>query len=123
MNQHHTPGDGLGAPTRGKFGALETIKEATPAYAKAKAARVYLEQFRKSKKALLMIEAEKQGHKTGAMQERYAYAHPDYNELLLGLQSAVEEEERLRFVIESAKLAIEIWRTKSADQRAEARAF
>jgi hypothetical protein len=123
MNDYHTPGDGLDAPTRGKFGALETIKELTPLYAKAKADAEYLAQFRKSKKALLMIEGEKEGHKTGAMQERYAYAHPEYVGLLEGLRAATEECERLRFTIEAAKIACSIWQTKMASERAERKAF
>lgn len=113
------PGDGLDRPTREKFGALETIKELGPLYAKAKADRTHIEHFRKSKKALLMIEAEREGHKTGAMQERYAYAHPDYVALLDGLHVAIEAEERLRWSIEAARAGIEIWRTKQANQRIE----
>lgn len=119
MNDYHTPGDGLDAPTRGKFGALETIKELTPLYAKAKADAEYLAQFRKSKKALLMIEGEQAGHKTGAMQERYAYAHPEYVELLEGLRAAVEESERYKFLIEAARLSISVWQTKQANARIE----
>lgn len=57
----HQPGDGIDRPTREKFGALETIKELTPMYAEAKAQCEYLAQFRKSKKAMLMIEAEQKG--------------------------------------------------------------
>lgn len=111
----------LDEPTRKKFGALETIKELAPKYAKAKADRTVIELARKSKKALLMIDAEKAGHKTAVMQERYAYSHPDYKELLDGLHVAIEEEERLRWLIEGARLAIEIWRTKAANARAEHR--
>lgn len=123
MNQHHTPGDGLDATTRGKFGALETIKELAPHYAKAKSDRTMLELARKSSKAKLMIEAEQLGHKSAVMQERYAYAHPDYEVLLKGLQVAVEQEENLRWQIEAARLAIEIWRTKAANARAENKVF
>lgn len=123
MTEHahppHPPGDGLDAGTRGKLGALETIKELTGPHAQAKANRTYIEHFRKSKKALLMIQAEREGHKTAAMQERFAYAHPEYVELLEGMRAAVEEEERLRFQIVAAQAAIEIWRTKAANARAE----
>lgn len=119
----HQPGDGLDKPTREKFGALETIKEISPLYAKAKADRTMLELARKSKKAVLMIEAEKLGHKSAVLQERYAYAHPDYEVLLNGLHVAVEEEEKLRWQLEGARLAIEIWRTKAANARAETKVF
>lgn len=126
MSEHahtpHPPGDGLDTSTRGKLGALETLQELSPQYAQAKAKRTYLEHFRKSKKALLMIEAERDhGHKSAAMQERYAYAHPDYQKLLNGLYAAVEAEERLRFQLLAAESAIRIWQTKQANIRTEHR--
>ena len=116
----HPPGDGLDKPTREKFGALETIKDLSPQYAQSKGDRTYLEHFRKSKKALLMIEAERDhGIKTAAMQERYAYAHPEYVDLLEGLREAVATEERLRFRLVAAESAIRIWQTKQANERIE----
>lgn len=115
----HPEGDGLDHGTRGKLGALETLKELSPQYAQAKADRTRLELFRKSKKALLMIEAEKAGHKSAAMQERYAYAHDEYIALLDGLHAAVEIEERLRFQLLAAESAIRIWQTRMASDRIE----
>ena len=111
--------DGLDNGTRGKLGALETIKELTPLYAKAKADRSYLELWRKSKKALLMVEAEKEGHKSAAMQERYAYSHPEYVEVLRGLHVAVEEETRLEFTLRAAENKIRVWQTRMASDRLE----
>ena len=70
---------------------IEKLTKSIPEYAKAKAERVYIEQFRKSKKAILMREALKL--KTQSEKEQYAYAHPDYIELLKGLKEAVEIEE------------------------------
>lgn len=109
--------------TRGKLGALEYIREKTPEYAKAKADRTYLEHYRKSKKALLMVEAEKAGHKSAAMQERYAYAHPEYVQLLEGLRVAVEREEQLRFDLLRAETSVRIWQTKMASDRIERQAI
>jgi hypothetical protein len=103
------------------FKSLDFIRDNAPAYAKAKSARVYLEEFRKSKKALLMRQAEIDGHKTSAAQEREAYAHPEYLALLEGLQGAVEEEESLRWLIVAAQAKIECWRTIEANRRVEAR--
>lgn len=103
------------------FKCLDFIKSNAPLYAKAKADRVYLENFRKSKKAILMRQAETAGHKTAAMQEREAYADPEYQQLLEGLRAAVEEEERLRWLLVGAETQIECWRTVSANQRAEAK--
>jgi hypothetical protein len=87
------------------------------------AARVYLEQFRKSKKALLFIEAEQKGIKTMAEREAYAYAHPDYLELLEGLRVAVSEEERLKTQIGAAQLRIDLYRTEQANQRMERKGY
>ena len=112
--------ESLDRGTRGKFGALEALKELSPQYAQAKADRTRLEHFRKSKKALLMIEAERDhGHKSAAMQERYAYAHGEYIALLDGLHAAVEIEERLRFQLMAAESAIRIWQTRMASDRIE----
>lgn len=103
------------------FRCLDFIRDNAPLYAKAKSERIFLEEFRKSKKALLMRDAEAAGHKTGAMQEREAYAHPDYIAVLDGLRVAVEEEERLRWMIIGAQAKIEVWRTIEANRRAEAK--
>ena len=103
------------------FRALDFIRDNAQPYAKAKAARVYIENFRKSKKALLMREAEVRGHKTAAMQEREAYADDGYLEVLEALREATEEEERLRWMIVAAEAKIEAWRTIEATRRTEAR--
>lgn len=103
------------------FRCLDYIRDEAPAYAKAKSERIYLEEFRKSKKAILMREAEIAGHKTGAAQEREAYAHVDYIALLDGLRQAVEQEEVLRWRIVAAQAKIEAWRTIEANRRAEAK--
>jgi hypothetical protein len=83
----------------------------------------YLEHFRKSKHAILMREAEKLGHKTSAAQEREAYSHPEYQQLLDGLKAATELSERSRWELEIAKMGIDLWRTKEATKRAEVRAY
>ena len=62
-------------------------------FAAAKANRVYLAEFRKSKKAILMRAAAVDNPKmSAANQERDAYAHPEYLELLEGLQVATHKE-------------------------------
>ena len=88
-------------------------------FAKAKAERTYIEQFRKSKKCILM----KQSMETTiGGQEREAYAHPEYVLLLDGLKAAVEIEEKLKWDITAAELRVEIWRTEQANNRAEGKA-
>lgn len=103
------------------FRALDFIRDNAPAYAKAKAERIYLEEFRKTKKALCMKTAECGGTNAVNAQERDAYADPEYRELLTGLQSAVQEEERLRWLMVAAQARIEVWRTIEANRRAEAK--
>ncbi len=93
------------------------MRDNAPALAKAKSQRVYLEEFRKSKKALLMKEAMLQKIEAANAQEREAYAHPEYLELLNGLAAAIEAEETLKWRMEAARLRVEIWRTESANNR------
>ena len=99
--------------------AVDFIYRTAPKYAQAKAQRVYLEEFRKSKKALLMKSC---GETSVAAQEREAYSHSEYQELLKGLQVAVETEEGLRWSLVAAQARIEIWRTQSANNRGMDRA-
>ena len=101
--------------------AAETIRQISPAYGEAKAQRVYLDEFRKSKKALLMKEALKLGVEAANAQEREAYADPAYHQLLKGLALAIEEEETLKWQLEAARLDIEIWRTREATNRIQDR--
>lgn len=103
------------------FRALDFIRDQAPAYAKAKAERVYLEEWRKSQKAMLMKEAECGGHKTTAAQEREAYATADYVQTLHAIRDAVEAEETLRWRIVAAQAKIETWRTLESTRRAEAK--
>jgi len=86
-------------------------------YAKAKSERIYIEEFRKSKKALLMQMAQLKGVETMAAQERDAYANEEYQELLKGLKEAVEVEEKLRWQLIAAQLKVDIWRTEQANNR------
>lgn len=103
------------------FKVLDFIRDQAPSYAKAKSERVFLEEFRKSKKAILMREAELAGHKTAAAQEREAYANPHYLGVLEGLKAAVEQEEALRWLIVGAQAKFEAWRTIEANRRIEAK--
>lgn len=103
------------------FRALDFIRDQAPVMAAAKADRVQLEEFRKSKKALLMQKAEEEGHKSAAIQERQAYAHPEYIEFLNALAAAVEKEEKLRWLMKAAELKIECWRSLESTRRVEAK--
>lgn len=94
--------------------AANFLRDKAPEYAQAKGERVYLEQFRKSKKALLIQNTEG----TVLERESAAYAHPEYQELLEGLRAAVEREEELRWMMVAAQTKIEVWRSQQATNRA-----
>ena len=86
-------------------------------YAQAKAERIYLDEFKRSKRALLMQEAELHGYDTSASQERQAYSHPEYIQLLVGLKEAIFTEEKLRWQMLAAQIKIDLYRTESANNR------
>jgi len=97
--------------------AVDFILANSAKYAKAKSQRVYLEEFRKTKKALLMKDALTMGIEAANAQEREAYAHPEYQELLKGLAEAIEVEETLKWNLEAARMRTDIWRTEQANNR------
>lgn len=97
--------------------SAESIRAKAADYGKAKGDRVYLEEFRRSKKAMLMKDCLALGIEAANAQEREALADPEYHSLLKGLASAVEKEETLKWELEAARLEIEIWRTKQATER------
>lgn len=87
-------------------------------FAEAKAHRVYLEEFRKSQKAILMKAALADGRaKSSAAAEMEAYADEEYTELLRGLEAATECEEKLRWGLVSAQARIDVWRSMEASNR------
>ena len=96
--------------------AIEYIFKQGKIYAEAKAERIYLEEYRKSLKAILM---KKSLEKTVNAQEREAYSDADYQELLKGLRAAVEVEEEIRWGLVAAQARIEVWRTREASSRME----
>jgi len=70
-------------PTR----AIQYLIDTAPLYSRAKADRIYLDEFRKSRRAQLMSQA---GTEVLGKQETFAYAHPDYIQILEGIREAVE---------------------------------
>lgn len=99
-----------------RFAKLESL---AMEFAEAQAQAEHLSEFRKSKKALLMKEAEVSGIKTAAIQERDAYAHPEYVSLLNGLKAATERALACKWKLELARMRFEWARTKAANRRAE----
>jgi hypothetical protein len=95
--------------------AIEYIVLNAPLYAQAKANRVFIENNLRVVKARLM----NQEDGTLGAKEAYAYSNPDYEMQLLALREAVEEEEKLRYMLEAAKLRVEIWKTNEFTKRTE----
>lgn len=94
--------------------AVDYLRDNAEKYAEAKASRVYLDEFRKSKKSLLMLQSDE---KTQAGKEAYAYAHDEYIALLDGLKVAIEVEETVKWQMIAAQARIEVWRTQQANNR------
>jgi hypothetical protein len=99
--------------------AIQFLIDTAPLYSKAKAERMYLEEFRKSRKAQLQSQA---GTEVIGKQETYAYAHADYIEILDGIKQAVEKEEKYRWLMTAAQARIEVWRTEQYSARMEMKA-
>ncbi len=108
-------GDDMNEPTK----AIQFLIDTAPLYAKAKSDRMYLEEFRKSRKAQLMSQA---GTEVLGKQETFAYAHQDYIQILEGIREAVEREERFRWLMTAAQARIEVWRTEQYSARMEVKA-
>ena len=99
--------------------AIEFIIKTAPLYAKAKSDRMFLEEYRRSKHAQLKSLA---GTEVLGKQETYAYAHPDYIQILEGIREAVELEERYRWLMTAAQTRIEVYRTEQYSARMEIKA-
>ncbi len=91
-------------------------------FAEAKAHLTYMEEFRKSKKAMLMKTAMENGCKSVASAEMEAYADMEYIEHLKALRTAVENAEGLRWGLVAAQARIDVWRSLEASNRQTDRA-
>jgi hypothetical protein len=90
--------------------AIDYIIKHAKKFSAAKAQRIYLEEFRKSLKAICM----KRSLETAiGAQEREAYADPEYIALLEGLREAVQIEEALRWDLIAAQARVEVWKAQT----------
>lgn len=94
--------------------ALQVIWDTAPKLAKAKAERIYLEEYRKSLKAILMKACKES---SAVAQEREAYADDSYVSHLKALSFAVEAEETLRWRMVASEAAVEVWRSQESSNR------
>ena len=95
--------------------SVNWLKDNAEKMAQHKADRIYMEQYCKSLKALLM---QKFKDLPISGQEREAYAHPDYIKHLKALHTAVYNDEKHRFEKVHHEAKIEAWRTQQANIRA-----
>ena len=98
------------------FKCLDFMRDNADNLANSEKNLTYLTEFRKSKKALLMIECDA---KTESAKESYAYSNPEYIALLEGLAEAKREFVRLRWLMITAQAKIEVWRSLESSARAE----
>jgi hypothetical protein len=87
--------------------AVNYLRDHAGDYAVSEGQLVLMQEMRKTVKAELMKEAELDGHKTTAAQEREAYADARYKQHLLALQQATENRERTRWMMIAAQARIE----------------
>lgn len=99
--------------------SLQTMHDTGQKLAHARAERIYVDEYRKTLKALLM---QKSDEKAAALKEAAAYAHPDYQSHLQAIREAVEREESLRWRMATAQAAIDVWRSQEASGRSMDRA-
>lgn len=88
--------------------ALDFLRDSADEAAQNRANRIYMEEYRKSLKAQLM--SENMDMAVNA-QEREAYKNVQYITHLDAMKTAIYEDEKLRFLIEAAKIKITAWQT------------
>lgn len=86
-------------------------------YAQAKANQTYLEEFRKTKKSILMKSAMLNGCKSIAAAEMEAYADVEYVVVLEGIKAAVEVTVGLYWGLMAAQARIDVYRSMEASNR------
>ena len=99
--------------------AVDYIIANASKFAAAKSDRCFLDEYRKSKKAILMSQSPA---KSAVEREQHAYSHPEYLQLLDGLKVAIASEEQLKWELVAAQLRVDIWRTRQANNRQQDRA-
>ena len=88
--------------------ALDFLRDSAEIAAINRSNRVYMEEYRKSLKAQLM--SENLDMPVNA-QEREAYKNVAYVTHLQAMKEAIYQDEKLRFLMEAAKIKISAWQT------------
>lgn len=95
--------------------AVQWMVDNATAAAQSRATREYLAEYRKTLKAQLMRERSELPLQA---QEREAYADARYVEHLDALRDAVEQDERMRWLMTAAETKVSAWQTMMRAQRA-----
>ena len=94
--------------------ALDFLRDSAETAAVTRSNRVYMEEYRKSLKAQLMSENLDMAVNA---QEREAYKNEQYITHLEAMKEAIYQDEKLRFLIEAAKIKISAWQTMEKDRK------
>ena len=94
--------------------AVDFLRDTAESCAKARAERLYLDEFTRSLRAEIM--SEHLAEPVNA-QERYALSDIRYKNHLAALKHAIYVDERGRFLRQAAEVTIEAWRTEQANNR------
>lgn len=102
---------------------INAYRQAYEAYANALSQHTLLDHQRHTILALLMKDAEALGVSSAAGQEREARASPEYREHIEALAEATARLEIAKGRKRERELAIDLWRTVQARDRAEIEAY
>jgi hypothetical protein len=95
--------------------AVDWLRDTANEAAQKRAERLYLDEYRKVLRAKLM---KQHMDLPVSAQEREALADPKYEEHLQALKTAIDEDEKMRFLRVAAEAKIEAWRSMNANHRA-----
>lgn len=101
---------------------MQELRDLAAKYATAAAQRAYLEEFRKSKLAILQKKY-MANFDSVAAQEREARADDEYLKILDGLKVAVHDSEKAYWELQIARMGAGLWQTQQANQRSEQRTY
>jgi c-di-AMP phosphodiesterase-like protein len=99
--------------------ALEYLRESIDVASKARSDKVVTEQWIKTTRARLMVQALKDGVASVAAQTVTAEAHPDFKQAVEAYGAAVQLDAFHQMKRETASAWLEAWRTQSSNERAQ----
>ncbi len=99
--------------------AIDWLINTADKAAQARADRIHLEEFTKHLKANLKVQyKELNPGAADNAQETFALSHPNYKSHLEGLKEAIKQDERFRWLKDTAMAKVDVWRTSESTKRA-----